>query len=69
MKLHSKLSPLYSWAHNGDGAPTQPVREIYGRLAGELEALDAEWAAILETDLPALTAKARGLDLEFVPAP
>jgi photosystem II stability/assembly factor-like uncharacterized protein len=69
VKLHSKLSPLYSWAHDGDGAPTEPVREIYRRLATELEALDAEWAAILETDLPALNAKARGLALEFVPAP
>jgi len=69
VKLHSKLSPLYSWAHNGDGAPTQPVREIHGRLAKELEGLSAEWAAILETDLPALNAKARGLDLEFVTVP
>jgi hypothetical protein len=35
----------------------------------ELKALDAEWTTILETDLPALNAKARGLDLEFVTAP
>jgi photosystem II stability/assembly factor-like uncharacterized protein len=69
VKLHSQLSPLYSWAREGDGAPTQPVREIYGRLDAELDGLSAEWTAILETDLPALNAKARGLDLDFVPVP
>ncbi len=69
VKLHSRLSPLYSWAHDGDGAPTQPVREIHGRLATELEALDEEWTAILDNDLPALNEKARGLKVDFVPVP
>jgi photosystem II stability/assembly factor-like uncharacterized protein len=68
-KLHSRLAPLYTWAHEGDGAPTGPMREIYGRLEKELETLAAEWSAVLETDLPALNAKARELDLDFVPAP
>ena len=68
VKLHSRLSPLYSWAHDGDGAPTAPVREIYGQVEKELGELAAEWTAILETDLQALNAKARSLDLDFVPA-
>ncbi len=45
VKLHSRLSPLYSWSHDGDGAPTEPMREIYGQLEKELEALAAEWEA------------------------
>ena len=69
VKLHSRLSPLYSWAHDGDGAPTAPVREIYGHVEKELGELAAEWTAILETDLPALNAKARSLDLDFAPTP
>ncbi len=69
VKLHSRLSPLYSWAHDGDGAPTAPVREIHSGIRAELEEVAAEWAAILETDLPALNAKARSLDLDFVAMP
>jgi hypothetical protein len=69
VKLHSRLSPLYSWAHDGDGAPTAPIREIHAGIREELEEVAAEWAAILEGDLPALNAKARALDLDFVPVP
>jgi hypothetical protein len=42
---------------------------MYGRLKQELASLEAEWTAVLETDVPALNAKARGLELEFVAAP
>jgi photosystem II stability/assembly factor-like uncharacterized protein len=68
-KLHSRMSPLYTWSHEGDGAPTEPMREIYDQLQKELKALDAEWSTVLETDLPALNAKARALDLDFVSVP
>ncbi len=69
VKLHSRLSPLYSWSRDGDGAPTQPAREIRARLEQELASLAAEWTAILETDVPALNAKARDLELDFVAVP
>jgi hypothetical protein len=69
VKLHSRLSPLYSWAHDGDGAPTAPIREIHAGIREELKEVAVEWETILETDLPALNAKARTLDLDFVPAP
>jgi photosystem II stability/assembly factor-like uncharacterized protein len=69
VKIHSRLSALYSWSHEGDGAPTEPMREISGLLEKELETLAAEWKAILETDLPELNAKARELDLDFVTVP
>jgi photosystem II stability/assembly factor-like uncharacterized protein len=69
-KLYSRLAPLYSWAHDGDGSPTQGMREVYAGLRKELDALAAEWKAILETDVPALNARARELapDLVVVPA-
>ena len=68
-QLYSRLAPLYSWAHDGDGRPTQGMREVYGELKKELDALGAEWKAILETDVPALNAKARELAPDFVVVP
>ena len=60
-KLYSRLAPLYSWSHDGDGRPTQGMRAVYAELKTELDALDAEWKTILEADVPAFNAKAREL--------
>jgi photosystem II stability/assembly factor-like uncharacterized protein len=68
-KLYSRLAPLYSWASEGDGAPTQGMREVYAELKQELERRSAEWKAMLATDVPALNAKARELAPEFVVLP
>jgi hypothetical protein len=68
-KLYSRLAPLYSWSHDGDGPPTQGMREVYAELRKDLDALAAEWKAILETDVPALNAKARDLAPDFVVRP
>ena len=68
-QLLSRLAPLYSWAHDGDGPPTQGMRDVYAELKKELDALGAEWKVVLETDLPALNAKARELAPDFVVLP
>lgn len=68
-KLYSRLAPLYSWAHDGDGRPTQGMREVHAELRKELDALAAGWRAIVETDVPALNAKARELAPGFVLPP
>ena len=68
-KLYSRLAPLYSAASDGDGRPTQGMRDVYAVLKAELDALEAEWQALLATDLPALNAKARQLAPDFVVAP
>jgi photosystem II stability/assembly factor-like uncharacterized protein len=69
-KLYSRLAPLYSWAHDGDGRPTQGMREVHAELRKELDALSAEWEAVLEADVPAFNAKARELapDVVILPA-
>jgi photosystem II stability/assembly factor-like uncharacterized protein len=69
-KLYSRLAPLYSAAVDGDARPTQGMREVYAALRKELDALSAEWKAVLDTDVPALNAKARELapDLVVLPA-
>ncbi len=68
-KLYSRLAPLYSWSHDGDGRPTQGMRDVHVELRKELDALSAEWAAVLEGDVPALNAKARELAPDFVVLP
>jgi hypothetical protein len=68
-QLYSRLAPLYSWAHDGDGRPTQGMRDVYAELRKELDGLGAEWKTILETDVPALNAKARELAPDFVVLP
>jgi len=55
--------------HDGDGRPTQGMREVYAELKKELDALRAEWQAILETDVPALNAKARDLLPDLIVLP
>jgi hypothetical protein len=60
-QLYSRLAPLYSWSHEGDGRPTQGMRAVYAELKAVLDALAEEWKAILEADVPAFNAKAREL--------
>jgi len=68
-QLWSRLLPLYSWAGEGDGAPTQGMREVHALLRGELSGLVAEWKAVVSTDLPALNARARELLPDLVSVP
>ena len=68
-KLYSRLAPLYSAVTDGDGRPTQGMRDVHAELRKELDALSAEWKAILEIDVPAFNAKARELAPDFVVLP
>jgi len=68
-QLYSRLGPLYSWASEGDGPPTQGMREVYAELRRELDGLVAEWAAIVESDLAVLNQKARELAPDLVTLP
>jgi hypothetical protein len=42
---------------------------VHAELRKELDALAAEWAVLLETDVPALNAKAREVAPDFVVLP
>jgi hypothetical protein len=68
-KLYSQLAPLYESVHDGAGRPTQAMRELAAHLQRQLAARAAEWKAIVETDVPALNAKARELAPELVVPP
>ena len=68
-RLYSRLAPLYSWSHEGDGRPTQGMRDVHAELKKELDTLLAEWTKIRDTDVPALNAKARQLAPDLVVLP
>jgi hypothetical protein len=68
-QLYSQLSPLYAFALEGDGAPTQGQREVAAEHLGTLEALEAELAEIVAGPLERLNRRARELDVPYVPAP
>jgi photosystem II stability/assembly factor-like uncharacterized protein len=68
-KLYSRLSPLFDFTKGGDGAPTQGAKDVFAAQMQELDALDAEWKAIVAGDLPALNEQARKLDLPVVYVP
>jgi hypothetical protein len=68
-RLYSRLAPLYSWSHEGDGPPTLGMREVHAELKKELDGLLAEWTTIRDADVPALNAKARQLAPDLVVLP
>jgi photosystem II stability/assembly factor-like uncharacterized protein len=65
-KLYSRMSPLLDWASDGDGAPTQGMREVYASQRAELDALAADVKALVDKDVAALNASAAKLSLGFV---
>lgn len=70
-RLYSRLGPLLVFSTSDDGAPTQGMREVAADLTGQLEPLEAEWKALVDADLAALSRRARELNLDdvVVPAP
>ncbi|HEX5385728.1 MAG TPA: glycosyl hydrolase [Gemmatimonadales bacterium] len=68
-KLYSRLAPLYTWATETDGAPTQGMREVFAEESKELEALEAELHGPVATELAALNAEARELGLGDIAVP
>jgi hypothetical protein len=65
-KLYSRMSPLLDWVSDGDGAPTQGMREVYAEQRAELDALAADVRALVAGDVAALNEEARKLSLGFV---
>ncbi|HEY5907004.1 MAG TPA: hypothetical protein VIZ31_03115, partial [Vicinamibacteria bacterium] len=65
-RLYSRLAPLYNWALEGEGRPTQGMKEMAAEHRKELEGLLAEWRSLVAGEIAALNAKARELSLGFV---
>jgi hypothetical protein len=65
-QLYSRLSPLLMFVNEGDGVPTQGMREVFALQQKELEGLEAELKAAFDKDLAAIELAARRLELPFV---
>lgn len=65
-KLYSRMSPLLAWVIDGDGAPTQGVRDVYQAQKAELRGDQSEFDAILQKQLKAVNGLASSLGLAFV---
>jgi len=64
--LYSRLSPLMDWASDGDGTPTQGMREVHSELRRELNQAEAEYNAIVSGDVATLNTRASQLSLPYV---
>jgi hypothetical protein len=68
-KLYSRLILLYEFARDGDGAPTQGMREVHEELRREWAELAARWQSFLSSDLAKLNQTAKELDVASVIVP
>jgi photosystem II stability/assembly factor-like uncharacterized protein len=65
-RLYSRLSPLLMFVNEGDGPPTQGMKEVFAEQQKELASHEAELSALLEKDLAAVQTTAKRLDIPFV---
>jgi hypothetical protein len=68
-KLYSRLTPLYDWALDSDGAPTQGMRDVYADQRKELDGYLAELRTLIDRDLAAINALASRLGIGHVIVP
>jgi hypothetical protein len=68
-KLYSQLNNLYYMAIQGEGTPTQGLRELYAEYRQELHDLEAEFKNLTGADLAKLNELAKKLDLAGVLLP
>jgi photosystem II stability/assembly factor-like uncharacterized protein len=68
-QLYSNLGWLYTMVLEGDGAPTEGMRESAGRLHEELSRLLNELQGLLDKELADLNRQARSLELPHVIVP
>jgi photosystem II stability/assembly factor-like uncharacterized protein len=68
-QLYSRIGWLYSMVLEGDGPPTQGMRESSGLLHGELTKLLDEFQGLLDKEIAELNQQARNLELPHVIIP
>jgi photosystem II stability/assembly factor-like uncharacterized protein len=68
-QLYSQLAPLYSATLEGDGPPTQGMREVAAGYRERLTAYRAELDTLIAEDLARLEEQAAALDLGWVLLP
>ena len=67
-KLYSRIASLHDQAADGDGPPTQGVRDVYAEQKKELDGYDSEMKKLLG-EMAAMNVMAKKLDLPHVIVP
>jgi photosystem II stability/assembly factor-like uncharacterized protein len=65
-KLYSRLAPLMSFADEGDGAPTQGMKEMFAVYQSELGQLAGEVRALVDKDVAELNQAAARAGIGYV---
>jgi photosystem II stability/assembly factor-like uncharacterized protein len=68
-KLYSQLAWVFELSKDGDGRPTQGIKEVYEEQALLLQKYELEWKVLLADDLAKLNAQAKTLDIPGVLVP
>ncbi len=68
-RLYSKLGPLMGYVDEGDGPPTQGLKEVFAELSGELESVRSEWDQTVRGDIALWNERAKALDVPHVAVP
>lgn len=66
VKLYSRMAFLFQALKDGDGPPTQGMREAYAAQKAELGQFESEFKGLLDQDLAAINEAARRLDLPHI---
>jgi hypothetical protein len=65
-KLYSRLAPLMAFADEGDGLPTQGMKEMFAAYQGELRQLAGEVQALVDKDVAELNQAAARAGIGYV---
>jgi photosystem II stability/assembly factor-like uncharacterized protein len=68
-RLYSQIIPLYDFVNEGDGLPTQGVKEVLTQKAAELAVDQVELETLVRGDLASLNELATSLGIPFVVDP
>jgi photosystem II stability/assembly factor-like uncharacterized protein len=68
-RLYSKLGPLMDYVNEGDGRPTQGLKEVFAELSSELESVRSEWDQTVRGDVARWNERAKALDVPHVAVP
>ena len=68
-KLYSRLAPLLAFADEGDGPPTQGMKEMFAAYHAELTRITGEVRSLIDTDVAELNGAAAKAGVGFVVTP
>jgi hypothetical protein len=68
-RLYSRIAPINSWVTEGDGAPTQGMKEVWAAQQVELHGYFAELQKLMDADVATLNSLAERLRVGHIVVP